>query len=577
MIALEQFPFFKDFPKPVLSELSQLAQLKEFKKDQLVLNQGDANNNLYFLLSGELSVFVDQGLVARLSNKGDLVGEMSLISHQKSAATIKASVDSQLVVISGDDLHQVTLGNNAKASYNIYQIYSDILVQKLEATNHRAKQLENLMDKLKKAQVELEEINENLEQKVKERTQEIILKNDELKQKNHVLQATTDKMTSLYQSRDITFSNLDHLLKKNLIPLEKSVSQLVATQTDKNLDLEKVEHELKRAIHQLEPLSTIFNAEKSMVSQKVLLADPIKKQHAIAKMALGGTGVDLEIGQTVEEITEKLNNEHFDIFIFSQEFLHLTELALKKNENMKFVYLTSEKIPSYVPKLLGHTFVPNVVSRDEEDRLFTIKNYVTTVSKLASRNYFGLEKYLSWGVEVNEFEVSRSDQRRDIIEKADQYFSQSGIRSTNRDRIKVVAEELLMNAIYDAPRDRSGNAIYNHKSRTEVVVLAENHRARFRYATDGVFMAISIEDPFGGLDAVTLFRYLEKCYSGTGSLNDGRTDKGGGGRGLHQIIENSDLVVFNIDPGSRTEVIALFNVDPKLAVIRNPNLHFFKV
>ena len=98
----------------------------------------------------------------------------------------------------------------------------------------------------------------------------------------------------------------------------------------------------------------------------------------------------------------------------------------------------------------------------------------------------------------------------------------------------------------------------------------------FRFATDGVLMAISVEDPFGGLDAVTLFKYLEKCYSGTGSLNDGRTDKGGGGRGLHQIIENSDLVVFNIDPGKRTEVIALFNTDQKSGVQRNPNLHFFK-
>lgn len=577
MISLKQFPFFKDFPETLISDLSQLARLVEFKKDQVIIQQGEANDSLYFLMEGELSVSVDQGVVARLNQKGDLLGEMSLISQQKSTATIMASIDSQLVVMSGHDLHKAALGKDGKPRHNIYQIYSDILVQKLESTNHRAKQLEALTDKLKKAQVELQEINENLEQKVIQRTQEIILKNEELKQKNHILQATTDKISSLYQSRDITFSTLDHLLNKNLIPLSEGVNKLLQTQINKNIDFEKVEHELKRAIHQLEPLSAIFHSEKTMVSQKVLLADPIKKQHGVAKMALGGTGVELEIGQSVEEISEKLANEHFDIFIFSEEFLHLTDMAQKKNKNMRFVYLTSEDIPVYVPKLLNHSFVPNVVSRDEEDRLFTIKNYVTTVSKLASRNYFGLEKYLSWGVEVNEIEVSRSDQRREIIKQADEYFSHSGIRTTNRERIKVVAEELLMNAIYDAPRDLSGKAIYNHKSRVEVITLAKNHRARFRYSTDGVFTAISVEDPFGGLDAVTLFRYLERCYSGTGSLNDGRTDKGGGGRGLHQIIENSDLVVFNIDPGSRTEVIALFNADPKSAVKRNPNLHFFKV
>ncbi len=187
MNQLEQFPFFKDFPKALLKELMSFAQWVVFQKDETIISQGQANNNLYFLISGELSVFVDNGLVARLSNKGDLVGEMSLISHQKSAATIKARVESQLVVINGEDLHQATLGHNGKEKYNIYQIYSDILVQKLESTNHRAKQLESLMEKLKVAQVELEEINQNLEQKVKERTQEIVQKNDELKQKNNIL------------------------------------------------------------------------------------------------------------------------------------------------------------------------------------------------------------------------------------------------------------------------------------------------------------------------------------------------------------------------------------------------------
>lgn len=569
---LSQLSFFKGFPSDLLIEIEKCAEAFRLASGQVLIAQGVQNQSLYFLIQGELAIYVDEGLVAKLNTAGDLVGEMSLITQHKSSATIRASMDTQLIRIKGEDLHKLAAKGQG---YNIYQIYSDILVQKLEATNQKAKHLESLMARLQKAQVELQEINQNLELKVLARTQEIQSKNEELKSKNDTLKTSNDKLASLYQNRDLTFNTLDRLLKSHLLPLEQSVAQQLKSQNNLDNDWLKIQNQLKNAILQLEPLSTIYESEKSMNSQRVLLADPIKKQHSVARMALGGTGVELDIVQDETELEGQLT-KNVDIFIFSEEFLGNTRRVRQLYPKARFVYLTSEPIPQYVPKLLSHDFVPNVVSRDEEDRLFTIKNYVTTVSKLTSRNLFGLDKYLSWGVEVQEIEVSRSDQRREIINKADTYFEASGIRSANRDRMKAVAEELLMNAIYDAPRDSQGKPLYNHQSRTETVVLQEGHRGRFRYSTDGLFMAISIEDPFGGLDANTLFRYLEKCYSGTGSLNDGRTDKGGGGRGLHQIIENSDLVVFNIDPGLRTEVIALFNTDPKSAPVRYPNLHFFK-
>lgn len=574
---LTQFSFFKKFPAELVASLQQCTVLRSFKKGEIVIDQGALNDSLFFLKSGELGVYVDDGLVAKLSTPGDLIGEMSLISQQRSSATIKAYSDSELLQLKGEALHALTQKQGDTAKYNLYKIYSDILVQKLETTNHRAKHFEILVQKLQKAQEELEIMNASLEVKVQQRTAELAKSNDDLKQKNTELTATHDKLADLYQSRDITFQSLDNLLTYNLVPLRTTLQGLTVKDNAESLAFNRVEKEVTRAIHRLEPLTKSFNAEKSMKSQKVLLAEAVVKQHSIAKMALGGTGVELDIAQTEDEAKSKLDQNIYDIFMFNKEFLHLTEYARSKNDKTRFVFVTSDDIRDYVPVLLGHSLVPNVVSRDEEDRQFTIKNYVTTISKLASGNYFGLEKYISWGVEVKQTEVENSGQRSELIQKMDDYFANAGVRSANRSRCTVVAEELLMNAIYDAPKDQEGKPLYNHKSRTEVVELKEAHRPLFRYATDGVLMAISIEDPFGGLDVRTLFRYLEKCYTSTGSLNDGRADKGGGGRGLHQIIENSDLVVFNIDLGKRTEVIALLNTDQKSSGQRNPNLHFFKV
>ena len=83
----------------------------------------------------------------------------------------------------------------------------------------------------------------------------------------------------------------------------------------------------------------------------------------------------------------------------------------------------------------------------------------------------------------------------------------------------------------------------------------------FRYACDGVLLAVSVEDPFGTFHRETILKYLESNYEGrAGTLQE---RKGGGGRGLFQIIKTTDLVVFNVKPNIRTEVIAIFNIVPE--------------
>ncbi|MEM7646693.1 MAG: cyclic nucleotide-binding domain-containing protein [Pseudomonadota bacterium] len=574
MKKLKDLPFFAKFPDALVEQLQSCARLLTFKESEQVIAQGRVNDSLFFLISGKLGVYLDGGFVIALDTPGDLIGEMSLITGEPSKAAIHAESDAQLIEIDGESLHRLTEQEGDTLQFHLYKIYSDILVHKLDSTNHRAKRFEETAKSLEVARQELQEANQGLESKVQKRTAELARNNDALLQKNTELQATHDKIMNLYQSRDITFKALGDLLNENLVPLQENIRQFVGKDKEKNQQLQKVQTQVSKAIKRLEPLTTSFQSEKLMNQKRVLLAETVKKMQSVAKMALGGTGVQLDIAPTEDEAREKLAENKYDIFMLNKEFLNLVPFAKETNEDMEFVFVTSDDIPTYVPSLLGQPFVPNVVSRDEQDRQFTIKNFVTTISKLASGNYFGLEKYISWGVDVKELEVKGSDQRADLIQEMDEYFQKSGVRNSNRSRVSAVAEELLMNAIYDAPKDLNGDPIFNHKSRTESIQLREDQYGAFRFATDGVLMAISVEDPFGGLDADTLFKYLEKCYAG-GSLNDGRKDKGGGGRGLHQIVENSDLVVFNILPNKRTEVIALFNIDQNMAADRQPNLHYF--
>ncbi|MGE0526621.1 MAG: hypothetical protein AB7P49_06110 [Bdellovibrionales bacterium] len=241
---------------------------------------------------------------------------------------------------------------------------------------------------------------------------------------------------------------------------------------------------------------------------------------------------------------------------------------------MGLVLMTSDEIPAYLPELKKLVTVPYLVSRDEGDRTFTVKNILTTVTKVLTQDFFGLEKYLIWGVDIQSQPVISSLQRADVIAEVDGHFERLGVRRANRDRIRAVLEEMLMNAIYDAPA-KDGTSLYNHLPRTQNVSLKPEEQGLVRYATDGMVIGVSVQDPFGSLKGSTILKYLEHNYSGRAGELNAAENKGGAGRGLHQIVENSDLVVFNVEPGRKTEAIALFNVDVKEATAKIPSFHLF--
>lgn len=583
---LRDLHFFKHFPDHLIDKLSRQVQIKTVSAGSVILTQGQINADLFILLSGILSVSVDDGVVARLDKRGDLVGEMSVITRQPVAATITAEVETQILILRGRDFQALEGTSSDGFQHALYRVYAHDLSSKLRVTNQKAKYFEDLTAKLTQAQNELREVNKGLELKVasrtldlNKRTQDLEKSHQKLEQQNAELVASHKKMEELYFTRELTFQKLEDLYKNSLIPLQMTLLQIEQNSVEgSQQDLIKTaSHELSDVLNLLEPVVSIYSSQKAMKSKRVLLAESNMKHQMLAKMALGGTGVELDIASNFEEGKAALSGKSYDILFVSAEMLQLCDLSQALNPSIQVVFMTSDRIDHYLPSLREHKVMPHIVSRDENDRTFTIKNIVTSVAKLASGDIFGVSKYLAWGSDLRTVGISGSDKRDQLIRDMSLHFEQLGIRRTVRDRAATALEEMLMNAIYDAPVGKDGKSLYNHLSRLETVSLSPEHQASLRYGTDGMILAIAVEDPFGSLDGGTILNYLDKCYGGvtTETGHDGTVPKGGGGRGLHQIIENSDLVVFNIHTGFRTEVIALFNVAPRDVTQKFPSFHLF--
>lgn len=190
----------------------------------------------------------------------------------------------------------------------------------------------------------------------------------------------------------------------------------------------------------------------------------------------------------------------------------------------------------------------------------------TTVQKLSRGDIFGLAKYLTWGVDVRELTLEDTDQRWLAVDEVagDVGRANLGPRAL---AATLIADELLSNALFNAPVDETGTHIRAQDDRTGSRPLTDRERVTLRYACDARYLAIEVEDRYGSLDRKTIMRCLIKASTRARDKVSMRTR--GAGIGLATVYNSCNHLVFNVEPGKRTQVIALIDVRFRPAELGN--------
>ena len=553
---LKTFAFFRDFPPEMLKSFAALTQERRIADGELLLEQGKSNHRLFFLRSGKLRIEVDGEPVNELSSPGDVVGEMSVINRTPIAASVRAVGEALAFEVSDEGLSARDSSDRDRLRSLLDRVYSSVLAARLTATNEKAKGFEIANRELMKAQAKLKRINESLEDELARRSREIATK-----------------------ARD--------LLATRLAPAHVALASWARGDgaAPEPLEIRELADKLAETIDYLKPLSDLADKGRDSGVTRVLFLDASKKQQNIARLALGGTGVDLNVAGTSDEFASALASGEYDAVVCDGAFAAEAKTVISVQPNARLVLMASPDFATYLNLIREFPKGAFFVGRDPEDRALTIKNISSTASKIVNRNVFGLEKHLAWGTRFLERPVRDSRERAGLIDEMAAHFKALGIREALLDRVRAAAEELLMNAIYDAPCDASGKPMYNHLPRTETVTLRSDHEASLRYGTDGAFLGLSVSDPFGALTRGTVARYLEAGLSGVESPHESSVQgegehgaKGGAGRGLKMLIDSADLTVFNVATRKKTEVISLFRLEGAAAGDAGPpTFHLFCV
>jgi hypothetical protein len=237
----------------------------------------------------------------------------------------------------------------------------------------------------------------------------------------------------------------------------------------------------------------------------------------------------------------------------------LPELRQIIGEDGKIIFLGDSIEDDEVVALLRHHLHDHVIS-DAADGPDDAELVVTSV-KLLSGDIFGLEKYLSWGVKVHELEISDYEQKREALMSVAHQAKELGARRQVIAKIESVTDELLMNALYDAPAIRNGVSPSTRIAKTtEAGGHPGDEAALLRWACDGRYFAVSVQDNYGELHKEAIIDHLLRARAERGRPKSTDDLSGGAGLGLYFILSSVTRFIANIDPGRRTEVVCLFDL-----------------
>ncbi|MBF0290317.1 MAG: cyclic nucleotide-binding domain-containing protein, partial [SAR324 cluster bacterium] len=165
---------FSHLPDHLLQQLIPLSEMASYLPGTKILEEGQINNKVFFLMNGGVSVYAGNEFILKLQRKGDVFGEMSVITHRPCAASVIAETQVELFSIEANDIGEYTELDSQVLQNSIYRLFAMILSEKLVMTTEKAKQFETinrilhqdvedrtkLVDALKKAKTDAEMANQ---------------------------------------------------------------------------------------------------------------------------------------------------------------------------------------------------------------------------------------------------------------------------------------------------------------------------------------------------------------------------------------------------------------------------------
>jgi CheY-like chemotaxis protein len=291
-----------------------------------------------------------------------------------------------------------------------------------------------------------------------------------------------------------------------------------------------------------------------LTDSSILIVHRDRKTQRVVQRILGTTGYRIDIADDLEQALRLLAHQAPVLVVIDGN------VVLEPRADAFFTALTSRGTEACMTLLGGPAVdvVPRILTKGAVTNLLVhpmpilAEELTITAQKLIRGDLFGAEKYLLWGTELHAATLTEAADRPGLVERVADQVRGTGQSPRVASMAMLVTDELLSNAVHNAPVDAAGSHYRRERSRDQPLALDDAHQVDLRWGCDARYLAIEVADRFGSLDRDTILRAL--------ATSDVRDSGSGAGMGLALTYRSCDHLVFNLAPGKRTEIIALIDV-----------------
>ena len=129
VLFLKGVALFADLPGRELTQVAEVARLRTFSANAVLMREGEIGDFLYLIVEGEASVSAEAREVARRGCK-DCIGELSVLDAEPRTATVTALTDMVVLEVRRDDFRYL-MAERAEVTRGIIRT----LVRKLAEAN----------------------------------------------------------------------------------------------------------------------------------------------------------------------------------------------------------------------------------------------------------------------------------------------------------------------------------------------------------------------------------------------------------------------------------------------------------
>lgn len=293
--------------------------------------------------------------------------------------------------------------------------------------------------------------------------------------------------------------------------------------------------------------------------KRVLVAAEREEAFRLVERVLAPLGYDVAWISSADRLVAAVRTTRIDLVVLDGTadlagFRRFGDVLLGSNSRLPVLSLLRVTSLVQLAELMRDYQLTSFLGCAELAQLDEVE-LMSTATKILEGNFFGIGRYLGPISAAKAFTLRRSADRHAVIDAAEAFAVEAGCGRHVASNYATVADELLTNALYNAPTGPDGRQRFATLERSTPIELDEAEAVFAEFGFDGRRLAVGVADTFGSLPAETALAYLHRCLA-RAEMHDPSTS-GGAGLGLYQVFRSVHHLIIGIARGQRTETIGL--------------------